>query len=201
MIVRFFVGKATAVCHSLHTYSTTGALAAGLPVAKWNTHFIVLDQHEYLAGGMPTTFNVIDTSNLDDHIRCLNVLIALVPLLPASPRYFMLYTESLLFHDRLDATKEFAELSHTDLSTLTLLVGICPVDYVSGFSSRSNVHKLIIHNAHNKKLEDVTQFHRMTNWKSPSSANDFGLCTSNKKHQLCHDLLFSTSPKFIPITR
>ncbi|KAJ7879178.1 hypothetical protein B0H13DRAFT_2543854 [Mycena leptocephala] len=102
MIVRFFVGEATAVCHSLRTYSTTGALAAG----------------------------------------------------------------------------------HTDLSNLALLVGICPVGYVSGFSSRSNVHELIIHDTHNKKPEDVAQFHRMTSWKSPSSANDFGPHTSNEKHLL-----------------
>ncbi|KAJ7833273.1 hypothetical protein B0H13DRAFT_2428613 [Mycena leptocephala] len=183
MIIRFFVGEATAICHSLHSYSTTGALAAGLPVAKWNTHFIVLDQHEYLAGSAPTTFNIIDTSNLDDHIGCLNVLIASVPLLPTSPRYFVLYTESLLFHDCLDATKESTEHLHTNLSTLALLVGICPVGYVSGFSSRSNVHELIIHSAH-KKPEDVAQFHRMTTWKSPSAANDFGPRTSNEKHLL-----------------
>ncbi|KAJ7849599.1 hypothetical protein B0H13DRAFT_2238495 [Mycena leptocephala] len=157
MIVRFFVGKVTAVCHSLRTYSTTRALAARLPVAKWNTHFIVLDQHEYLAGGAPTMFNVIDTSNLDNHIGCLNVLITSVPLLPASPQYFVLYTESLLFHDHLDATKEFTEYLHTDLSTLALLVGICPVGYISGFSSH---------------------------WMSPSSANDFGPHTSNEKHLL-----------------
>ncbi|KAJ7918576.1 hypothetical protein B0H13DRAFT_2435900 [Mycena leptocephala] len=184
MIVRFFVGDATAICHSLCTYSTTGALAAGLLVAKWNTHFIVLDQHEYLAGSMPTTFDVINTSNLDNHIGCLNVLVASVPLLPASSRYFVLYTESLLFHDCLDATKESTEHLHTNLSTLALLVGICPVGYISGFSPRSNVHELIIHNTHNKKPEDVAQFHRMTSWKSPSSANDFGLRTSNEKHLL-----------------
>ncbi|KAJ7884868.1 hypothetical protein B0H13DRAFT_2343506 [Mycena leptocephala] len=47
MIVRFFVGDATAICHSLCTYSTTGALAAGL------------------LAGVPTTFDVINTSNLD----------------------------------------------------------------------------------------------------------------------------------------
>ncbi|KAJ7481765.1 hypothetical protein FB451DRAFT_1237083 [Mycena latifolia] len=175
--IRFIVGEATAVCHSLHTYATTGALTAGIPVAKWNTHFIALDQHEYLARGAPTTFNIIDTSNLDDHIGCLNVIIASVPLLPAPPEYFVLYTESLLFHNR-DATKEFANYLHVDLSTFGHLVGICPVDYLSGFSSRSNVHELIFHNA---QKQEAGQFHRETTWKSPSSANDFGLRSGKKQ--------------------
>ncbi|KAJ7777970.1 hypothetical protein DFH07DRAFT_901437 [Mycena maculata] len=156
--IRFFVGEATAVCHSLRAHATTGALTAGIPVAKWNTQLITLDKYEYLTA--PTTFNVIDTSNLDDHIGCLNVLIASVPLLP-----------SLLFHDK-DATKEFAQYLHTDLATFGLVVGICPVDYLSGFSSRSNVHELIAQDALKEKSG---QFHRVTTWKSPSSANDFGL--------------------------
>ncbi|KAJ6591246.1 hypothetical protein DFH09DRAFT_1420308 [Mycena vulgaris] len=152
--IRFFAGEATAVCHSLRIYKTTGALSTEIPVAKWNTHFITLDQHEYLAGGAPTAFNVIDTSNLDDHIGCLNVIIATVPLLP-----------SLLFHATGDTTKEFAEYLNTDLSTFGHLLGICPVDYLSGFSSRSNVHELIVHEA---PKQEATQFHRITTWKSPS---------------------------------
>ncbi|KAJ7701883.1 hypothetical protein B0H17DRAFT_1004789 [Mycena rosella] len=168
--IRFFVGEATAVCHSLRTYATTGALTARIPVAKWNAHLISLDQSEYLAGGAPTTFNVIDTSNLDDHIGFLNVIIASVPLLPVPLQPFVLYTESLLFRNR-DATKEFAECLHTELSTFGHLVGICPVDYLAGFSSRSNVHELIVHRA---QRQETNQFHRVTTWKSPSSANDFG---------------------------
>ncbi|KAJ6608100.1 hypothetical protein B0H10DRAFT_2068943, partial [Mycena sp. CBHHK59/15] len=178
-IIRFFVGEATAVCQSLHTYATTGALTARIPVAKWNTHFISLDQHEYLAGGAPTTFNVIDTSNLDDHVGSLNTIIAAAPLLPATSRYFVLYTESLLFRDQ-DARKEFAESLHTDLSTFGLLVGICPVDYLSGFSSRSNVHELMVQQAMKSK---AGQFHRVTTWKSPSSADGLGP-QSGEKHLL-----------------
>ncbi|KAJ6482109.1 hypothetical protein C8R47DRAFT_982261 [Mycena vitilis] len=168
-VIRFFVGKATTVCHSLHAYATTGILTTGIPVAKWSTKLVTLDQHEYLGGGARTAFDVIDTSNLDDHIGSLNVIIAAVPLLPAFPQHFVLYTESLLFHDR-DATKEFAESLKNDLSTFGLLVGICPVDYLAGFSSRSNVHELIMHDTM-QKTSEAGQFHRVTTWKSPSSAH------------------------------
>ncbi|KAF8208260.1 hypothetical protein K438DRAFT_1961760 [Mycena galopus ATCC 62051] len=164
--IRFFLGEATAVCRSLRTYAATGALNAGIPVAKWNTQLITLDKHEYLVA--PTRFNVIDTSNLDDHIGCLNVIIASVPLLPASPHYFVLYTESLLFLGK-DATKEFTKSLHMDLSTFGLLLGICPVDYLSGFSSLSNVHELMTQTA---LKQEAGQFHRVTTWKSPTSLND-----------------------------
>ncbi|KAJ7173099.1 hypothetical protein C8R43DRAFT_978486 [Mycena crocata] len=168
-LIRLFLGEATAVCHSLRTYATTGSLTSNITVAQWDSHFVALDQREYLANGAPTTFDIIDTSNLDDHIGCLNVIIAAVPLLPTRRR-FALYTESLLFYDQ-DATKEFTEYLKTDLSTFGLLVGVCPVDYLSGFSSRSNVHELIMHKSMG---QEAGQFHRITTWKSPSSGNDFG---------------------------
>ncbi|KAJ7749488.1 hypothetical protein B0H16DRAFT_1663456 [Mycena metata] len=171
-IIRFFLGESTAVCRSLRAYATTRILIAGNPVANWNTQLITLDQHEYLAAGAPTTFNVIDTSNLDDHIGSFNVLVAAVPLLPLSPQYFVLYTESLLFR-HLDATKEFANLLQSDLSTFGLLVGICPVDYLAGFSSRSNVHELMMYYT-TKKTLNAGQFHRGTTWKAPASAHDLG---------------------------
>ncbi|KAJ7186777.1 hypothetical protein C8R46DRAFT_981063 [Mycena filopes] len=179
-IIRFFVGEATAVCHSLHAYSTTGVLSADKRVANWNTQLITLDQHEYFAGA-PTVFNVIDTSNLDDHIGSFNVLVAAVPLLRPFPEYFVLYTESLLFQD-LNATKEFVSVLQTDLSTFGLLVGICPVDYLAGFSSRSNVHEMIMFDTM-KKTSGAGQFHRSTTWKSPASAHDLG-SWSRDKHLL-----------------
>ncbi|KAJ7034678.1 hypothetical protein C8F04DRAFT_1100603 [Mycena alexandri] len=180
-IIRFILGESTAVCRSLRAYATTRVLTAGNPVANWNTQLITLDQHEYLAAGAPTTFNIIDTSNLDDHIGSFNVLVAAVPLLPISPQYFVLYTESLLFRD-LDATKEFADLLYSDLSTFGLLIGICPVDYLAGFSSRSNMHELIMYDAMKKTL-DAGQFHRATTWKAPAFAHDLG-SWSREKHLL-----------------
>jgi hypothetical protein len=166
-VIRFFLGEATTVCRTLRAFDTTGALKLGAPVAQWKMQLIQLSEDEYMSGSAPVSFNVIDTSNLDDHIGLLNVLIATLPLLPTYTRSSVLYTESLLFRGQ-DATKEFAERLHTNITTISLLLGICPVDYLSGFATRSNTHELMTY----KFLKgNVTQFHQVTTWKSPNSGD------------------------------
>jgi hypothetical protein len=168
-VIRFFLGEATAVCRSLNAFATTGTLKSGLPISQWKTHLIHLNQNEYKPAGAPIAFNVIDTSNLDDHIGLLNILITAVPLLANSTRSSVLYTESLLFRGQ-DATKEFAEHLHADITTLSLLLDLCPVDYLSGFTARSNTHELM---AYKFMKGDTTQFHQVTTWKSPTSGDTF----------------------------
>ncbi|KAJ7658957.1 hypothetical protein B0H17DRAFT_343517 [Mycena rosella] len=163
-VIRFFASEATALCRALKGFSTSGALNLGIPVAQWKTQLLQLNRAEY--GNAPSTFNVIDTSNLSDHIGLLNILIATVPLLrPSASRGSVLYTESLLFHST-DATKEFAAGLHADIHTLGFLLGISPIDYHSGFSSRSNTHELRMYSAGRRN-----QFHQTTTWKSPASGD------------------------------
>ncbi|EDR16119.1 uncharacterized protein LACBIDRAFT_301891 [Laccaria bicolor S238N-H82] len=82
--IRFFVGKATAVCRALCVFGDVGILNSGVPVAQWKTQLIQLSGDEYYTsapGGAPVKFNVIHTSNLEDHIGLLNVLVTSLPLL------------------------------------------------------------------------------------------------------------------------
>ncbi|KDR75856.1 hypothetical protein GALMADRAFT_122208 [Galerina marginata CBS 339.88] len=169
-IVRFFVGEATAVCRALRAFGATGTLKLGVPVAQWKTQLIQLSGDEYTpaSDGAPATFNVIHTSNLEDHIGLLNVLVASAPLLSTEPSS-VLYTESLLFLGQ-DATKEFTEQLHADLSVIGLLVGLSPIDYLCGFSSRCNTHELMTYNAMKKDTLHV-QFHQVTTWKAPTSGD------------------------------
>ncbi|KAI0317767.1 hypothetical protein OF83DRAFT_1058096 [Amylostereum chailletii] len=163
-IIRFIVGDAIAVCRALKAFETTGSLDIGVPVAQWKTQLIQLSRKEYIAEGAPVIFNVIDTSNLNDHIGLLNVLIATVPIL--STPSGVLYTESLLFRGE-DATKEFTELLYADVAIIALLIGLCPVDYLSGFTSRCNTHELVMH----RVSKNMTQFHQVTTWKPPASGD------------------------------
>ncbi|KAF8801768.1 hypothetical protein BYT27DRAFT_7114103 [Phlegmacium glaucopus] len=169
-IIRFFVGEATAVCRALRAFGAAGILKLGVPVAQWKTQLIQLSKDEYTftPGGAPASFNVIHTSNLEDHIGLLNVLITSIPLLAPEPSS-VLYTESLLFLGK-DATKEFTEQLHADLSVIGLLVGLSPVDYLCGFTSRCNTHELLMHNA-TKKETSQYQFHQVTTWKAPTSGD------------------------------
>lgn len=166
-VIRFFVGEATAVCRAISSFAKTGALKSGVPVAQWKTQLIQLSESEYGSGNAPAAFNVIDTSNLDDHIGLLNVLIAAVPLMSGSTGTGVLYAESLLFRGQ-DATKEFAEHLYTDITTIGILLGLCPVDYLSGFTTRSNTHELMTYIS---LKGDTSQFHQVTTWKSPASGD------------------------------
>ncbi|KAJ7139017.1 hypothetical protein C8R44DRAFT_837632 [Mycena epipterygia] len=168
-VIRFFASEATALCRALKGFSATGALNLGIPVAQWKTHLIQLNPAEY--GTAPCGFNVVDSSNLSDHIGLLNVLIATVPLLQSS-HGSVLYTESLLFHST-DATKEFANSLQADIHTVGLLLGVSPVDYLSGFSSRSDTHELRRYEA---GLEH--QFQQTTTWKAPTSGDPLVLAGS-----------------------
>ncbi|TBU65167.1 hypothetical protein BD310DRAFT_866887 [Dichomitus squalens] len=170
--VRFFLAEVTAACRALRAFGTTGTLNIGIPVAQFRTQLLHLARQEYVEDHAPTSFNVIETSNLIDHIGLLNVLIAALPLLH-STLWSVLYTESLLFHG-LDATKEFADLLYADIGTVGLLLNICPVDYLAGYTTRSNTHELLLHKLiSNKDTNQMkqSQFHQVTTWRSPTSCD------------------------------
>ncbi|KAL6298059.1 hypothetical protein BKA93DRAFT_754447 [Sparassis latifolia] len=167
-VVRCFLGEATAVCRTLRTFGETGTVSSSIPVSQFETQLIQLDEEEYNSRGAPSTFNVIDSSNLDDHIALLNVLIITVPLLASASPSSVLYTESLNYNGE-NATKDFAERLYADITTFGILLGLCPVDYLSGFTTRCNTHELLMYL---KIADKPRQFHQVTTWKSPA-AGDF----------------------------
>ncbi|TFK87139.1 hypothetical protein K466DRAFT_491419 [Polyporus arcularius HHB13444] len=170
--IRFFLADAIAASRALRAYGSTRTLKLGVPVAQFCTQLIHLDGEEYTSGRAPTSFNVIETSNLIDYIGLLNVLISSASLLSRSPSS-VLYTESLLFQGK-DATKEFAALLHADIGTMALILDLCPTDYLSGFTTRSNTHELSMYYSETKKQRRDTvpsQYHQVTTWKSPSSCD------------------------------
>ncbi|KAG2029862.1 hypothetical protein BDR03DRAFT_1017806 [Suillus americanus] len=93
----------------------------------------------------PTTFNVIDTSNLLDHVSTLNILIVTSPILQQTPS---------------------ATFNSGDIATIGLLLGLIPVSFVSQFMNRSNMHEVLMHFV----KEDVTQNHEHLAWKLIGSA-------------------------------
>ncbi|KZT03168.1 uncharacterized protein LAESUDRAFT_744706 [Laetiporus sulphureus 93-53] len=167
VVVRMICGDCMAICQALRTFAFTESLSPNIPVAQWKAQVIHLEKEEYISKRAPALFNVIDTSNLIDHIGLLNILIAAVPILSPSTPSSVLYTESLLFRGE-DATKEFMELLYADLTAIGLLFGVCPIDYLSGFTSRSNSHELMLHMATKRKSN---QFHQVTTWKAPVSGD------------------------------
>ncbi|OSX63103.1 hypothetical protein POSPLADRAFT_1181158 [Postia placenta MAD-698-R-SB12] len=167
-IIRLVVGDAMAVCSYLERHGNLETIRSTTPVAQWKTQPMAFNK-EYASEGFPDRFNVIDTSNLVDHIDLLNVLIIALPLLEPPPRPSVLYTESLLF-EGLNPTKDFARRLRANLTVMSLLLGVTPIDYVSGFSSRSNTHDLMLHAAVGT---DAAQFHQVTTWKTPLTGDPY----------------------------
>lgn len=171
-IVRCFLGDATSVCHAIRVFDDTGSLHPGIPVAQWKTQLIKLNSWEYVESPhpAPTRFNAIHTSNLEDHIGLVNVVISAQPLLSPMPSSVM-YTESLLFLGT-DATKEFVDNMKADITVMGILLGLCPVDYICGYTTRSNMHDLMtVNRGFVKKEVKVFQYHQVVTWRSPQSGD------------------------------
>ena len=85
--IRYVNADAIALCHVLQHQQTNHESST----ASWfrNSHTyatLVLDSTDYTQNGSaPTDFDVIDTSNLLDHLGALNLLTACVPLLRRLP--------------------------------------------------------------------------------------------------------------------
>ncbi|KAK3504189.1 hypothetical protein B0T13DRAFT_393744 [Neurospora crassa] len=150
--LRFFIGDALAFAHTLQHHK---AEDLGYPIDptfgnwyRFRDSFdpLILDSDDYRIvpsesnrSPAPISFHVIDTSSLADDLGALNVLIAASPLLE-NRLAATLYTEHTLPlprpSDSNDARlgpktpQEVADtLLHGDLLTMSLLLGLSPVEY------------------------------------------------------------------------
>ncbi|KAJ8508475.1 hypothetical protein ONZ45_g9247 [Pleurotus djamor] len=117
------------------------------------THFSVL-------------FDVIDTSNLVDHLGFMNVLVCASPLLNHSGDA-ALFTESL--HPKgNDPTTGFLTNLCGDTFVLSLLIGVIPIDVVGGFTTYSNRHEVLLAAAEAAQA----QYHERAAWRRPERLQD-----------------------------
>ncbi|KAH8655522.1 hypothetical protein BX600DRAFT_469774 [Xylariales sp. PMI_506] len=181
-IARFFVGDALGFCHALHHQGNT-TCGAKSPESSWyrdRHHFepLVLDgEMNDLNDEMASvTFDVIDTSNLLDHLGGLSLFTAVVPLLKVN-NSAIFYTEKLLQVE--ETRQELAEeIFHGDLLSVSMLMGVVPVDMVTNTSGISPGEESAILSAL-QSSEDIPikqQFFR-TAWKRPIRLVDTTLST------------------------
>lgn len=134
--LRFFVGDAVAFAYALQQMRTTGPSKS----SHWyrdRYHFepLVLDDEQYSDASAPLVFDIIDTSNLIDHLGALNLLTATSPLLRNN-------FSGTLYSEKLVRTQEtqislLETLLCGDMSTITSLLGLVPVEVAinTAFSS------------------------------------------------------------------
>ncbi|KIK55168.1 hypothetical protein GYMLUDRAFT_48134 [Collybiopsis luxurians FD-317 M1] len=160
--IRFFAGDALALCSLLHCRASFPSTPSTFYATRWKATVLELDSGDYdnsSAYAAPLAFDVIDTSNLVDHLGLLNILAVVSPLLSRTP-HSSLYTETLLATGS-DPRLGFLELMCGDLTMLSLLFDLVPSSFVSGFNSHSNIHELTAHSL----TEYSPQFHERLCWK------------------------------------
>lgn len=174
LTLRFVVGDAIAFCHALQHKRITGDIHS----ANWyrdgrHVESLVLDGEDYDNGTAPLCFNCIDTSNLTDHVGILNLLIATSLLLEHGVAA-SLYTEIIVrkektYKDLIDG------LLCGHLPTVSILLGLFPVEYYTNASAVSTVDDILFNTATSSAtrnlpgivdLEMKQMFVRLT-WKRP----------------------------------
>ncbi|KAJ3556964.1 hypothetical protein NM688_g1735 [Phlebia brevispora] len=140
VVIRFLVGDALAVCHSLKDYADNGRQTNFECVTPWNATLLKLDTTAYsraTKNSAPISYNVIDASDLVRHVGELNILIASGPLLARTPLASL--TTDMHFSIADDLKTALAKRLSCRPNTLFILLDLVPVAYLSGFTSRSNL--------------------------------------------------------------
>ena len=159
LTIRFFVGDALAFCRALHYCGAGDLTETGIYSYSWGgsqIDFNVQDYSESDTRRAPLTFNVIDTSNLTDHLGLINILVLTVPLLQQTSAS-TIYTNTLLNIDTSDSG--LVSKAHADIPTLALFLGVAPLSNLSLFTTHSDKHSMLF----------ASQFPQSISLKSPLS--------------------------------
>ncbi|RYP73353.1 hypothetical protein DL770_007803 [Monosporascus sp. CRB-9-2] len=133
--IRFCVADAITFGHTLQHKRITGANTANWYRDKYHLQPLTLDGPDYASERAPLTFDVIDTSNLCDHLGSLTLFTATSPLL-RNQLSSVLYADVIVrrhktHQDILD------NMLCGHVPTLSTLLGLFPVEYWTNTSSLS----------------------------------------------------------------
>ncbi|KAI6104717.1 hypothetical protein EV401DRAFT_642340 [Pisolithus croceorrhizus] len=162
LVVRMYAGEALAFCQALRSVNAS-VVQTPVFMAPWRGSVVQLDDEMYSPNApfpAPTSFNIIETSNLIDHVGLQNLLTVTIPLLFDSPSS-TLYTESLLPVGHSPAQGILDQVCG-DLSTISLLLGVVPSAYVSRFTTRSNTAVTMMQVI---GPSPISQYHERLAWK------------------------------------
>lgn len=143
MTLRFCSSDAIGLCFTLRNLNVTGAICANSPCGSHQTEYLSLDSPDYKDSKIaPRSFDIIDTSNLVDHLGALTVLPAATPLLERNA-CSTLYTELLAKRSsNFDAILD--DLLGGHFPTMTVLIGLFPVGYWTNVSAVSDADEQLL---------------------------------------------------------
>ncbi|KAI9763494.1 MAG: hypothetical protein M1835_007803 [Candelina submexicana] len=162
VLVRLFCGDAIRFCHTLQEGPTS---SFGSYLGPWTARSLAL-------GGLDGKekplqyFDIIDTSNLIDHVGMLNVLVAAAPLLRQEVSS-CLYTECLLQATK-DITKSLQALLCSDVTSISLILGLAPVGHLLGMTIDDVSTEAFLYSAFSAaRQEEQRQYRMRVPWKYP----------------------------------
>ena len=159
----FFCGEAVRLCYELQAHTkSTGTVPDITRLYKnvWSSMSLQISTFDDT--GQITLFDVIDTSNLADHVGILNVLPAVTPLLNRRPSS-VLYTESLLVAAE-DTAVSLSSMLCSDVDTMTLMLGLAPVGHLTATLTESYAPDVMLLSVASSTLK---QFMMRVAWKVP----------------------------------
>lgn len=164
MVLRFVVSDVFAFCHSLQHAATSNGESANWFRRQWDIKPLKLDSESYGTDKTGSAlFDMIDTSNLSDHFGPLNMLVATAPLL-TTKAWATVYTELLL--KREGSEKEaFDKLLCGHAATMSLLLGVLPVQYWTNAKAESHVDEVFMGLMGKRTKGNDTQLHTRIAWK------------------------------------
>lgn len=153
IVVRVVTSDALAFCHTLqHRLSSGPTRRTGhwfrrqldLTRLELDEQDYGLKENEAAASNLtvPLKFDLIDTSNLADHLGTLNLLLAAAPLLANKP-FSTVQTELLIRRD--DTEKDtFERVLGGHTPTVAMLLGLSPVEYYTNATVVSSVDEILL---------------------------------------------------------
>ncbi|KAL8750845.1 MAG: hypothetical protein Q9184_006271, partial [Pyrenodesmia sp. 2 TL-2023] len=135
--IQLFFGEALNFSHELQLELVLGGQAthARAYTRPWSIQPLRLDGNagpEVSRWTFLDYFDVIDTSNLGDHVGLINMITATAPLLRTHP-ISVLYTESLLAVSN-DTTKILPAALGSDVATFSVVMGLAPSGILGGIT-------------------------------------------------------------------
>ncbi|KAI4736111.1 hypothetical protein E4T50_13378 [Aureobasidium sp. EXF-12298] len=138
-----------------------------------------------IPSNMVTRYDVIDTSNVMDHVGLLNLLFATAPLVSTKPGS-VLYTESLLQGSE-QSEKLLETLLHADVTVLSLIYGIAPIGCLLGTMTDST-HVEQLTDMYGPSAVGRQKQHRMRiPWKRAAQGDSLVPTSESAPHRLSVD--------------
>lgn len=162
LVVRLVVADVFSFCYTLLNAATTKETSANWFRRQWDHKTLDLSQAHYGPGRENrVVFDMIDTSNLADHVGGLNILAATAALLK-NEYWATIHTELLINKGQSD--KDALDLLLCGPSiTMSMLLGVTPVQYWTAAKMESHSDEIFISMMQGEKAEK--QLYSRLTWK------------------------------------